>query len=55
MRAGKVGQWREVFDDEMTKQAEEWIYQNLKDTDIKLPAQRLIKANYIEFPQLLIK
>lgn len=36
IRKGKSGGWRDDFDQEMTAQAQEWIKQNLKDTDIKL-------------------
>ncbi|OWR53534.1 Sulfotransferase 1C4 [Danaus plexippus plexippus] len=37
IRKGKAGGWREYFDDEMTKQAEDWIEHNLKDTDFRFP------------------
>ncbi|KAJ0180699.1 hypothetical protein K1T71_004103 [Dendrolimus kikuchii] len=37
IRKGKAGGWKDYFDEEMTKQAEEWIENNLKDTDLRFP------------------
>ncbi|OWR53535.1 retinol dehydratase [Danaus plexippus plexippus] len=37
VRKGKVGGWREYFDEEMTVQAEKWINDYVKDTDFKFP------------------
>lgn len=34
---GKVGGWRNHFDEEMTRQAEQWIKENLSDTDLRFP------------------
>ncbi|CAG4988469.1 unnamed protein product [Parnassius apollo] len=38
IRKGKAGGWREYFDDEMTQEAERWIMDNLKDTDLRFPS-----------------
>ncbi|CAG4988474.1 unnamed protein product [Parnassius apollo] len=38
IRKGKTGGWREYFDDEMTQEAERWITDNLKDTDLRFPS-----------------
>ncbi|XP_050559195.1 sulfotransferase 1C4 isoform X4 [Spodoptera frugiperda] len=38
VRKGKTGGWREYFDEEMTQQAEKWIEDNLKDTDLRFPS-----------------
>lgn len=35
--AGKVGGWRDDFDEEMTEQAEKWIADNLRGTDFRFP------------------
>ncbi|CAK1545182.1 unnamed protein product [Leptosia nina] len=37
IRIGKSGGWRDYFDDEMTVQAEKWIEENLRDTDLRFP------------------
>ncbi|KAM3963079.1 sulfotransferase 1C4-like [Aphomia sociella] len=37
IRKGKAGGWRDYFDEEMTKQAENWIADNLRDTDFRFP------------------
>ncbi|XP_026330043.1 estrogen sulfotransferase-like [Hyposmocoma kahamanoa] len=37
IRRGKVGGWRDYFDEEMTAQAERWIADNLRDTDLRYP------------------
>ncbi|KAG6448318.1 hypothetical protein O3G_MSEX005471 [Manduca sexta] len=37
IRKGKAGGWRDYFDEEMTKQAELWIADNLRDTDMRFP------------------
>ncbi|XP_047021918.1 sulfotransferase 1C4-like isoform X1 [Helicoverpa zea] len=37
IRKGKAGGWRDYFDDEMTQQAEKWIEDNLRDTDLRFP------------------
>uniref|UniRef100_A0A2A4KBH0 Sulfotransferase domain-containing protein n=1 Tax=Heliothis virescens TaxID=7102 RepID=A0A2A4KBH0_HELVI len=38
IRKGKAGGWHEYFDDEMTQQAEKWIQDNLRDTDLRFPS-----------------
>ncbi|XP_050678451.1 sulfotransferase 1A1-like isoform X1 [Leptidea sinapis] len=37
IRKGKAGGWRDYFNDEMTFQAERWLADNLKDTDLRFP------------------
>ncbi|CAD0196950.1 unnamed protein product [Chrysodeixis includens] len=37
IRKGKSGGWRDYFDEEMTQQAERWIADNLRDTDLRFP------------------
>uniref|UniRef100_A0A2A4KAH9 Sulfotransferase domain-containing protein n=1 Tax=Heliothis virescens TaxID=7102 RepID=A0A2A4KAH9_HELVI len=37
IRKGKTNGWRDYFDDEMTQQAEKWIQDNLRDTDLRFP------------------
>ncbi|CAD0196949.1 unnamed protein product [Chrysodeixis includens] len=37
IRKGKAGGWRDYFDEEMTQQAERWIADNLRDTDLRFP------------------
>ncbi|VVD02247.1 unnamed protein product [Leptidea sinapis] len=37
IRKGKAGGWRDYFDEEMTFQAERWLADNLKDTDLRFP------------------
>ncbi|KAJ8722509.1 hypothetical protein PYW07_003689 [Mythimna separata] len=37
IRKGKSGGWRDYFDYEMTQQAERWIEDNLRDTDLRFP------------------
>ncbi|CAK1581650.1 unnamed protein product [Parnassius mnemosyne] len=37
IRKGKVGGWRDYFDEEMTEQAQRWIDENLRDTDLRFP------------------
>ncbi|KAJ0180696.1 hypothetical protein K1T71_004100 [Dendrolimus kikuchii] len=37
IRKGKAGGWRDYFDEEMTEQAERWIADNLRDTDLRFP------------------
>ncbi|KAJ8725830.1 hypothetical protein PYW08_004013 [Mythimna loreyi] len=37
IRKGKSGGWRAYFDDEMTQQLEQWIEDNLRDTDLRFP------------------
>ncbi|XP_045445697.1 luciferin sulfotransferase-like [Melitaea cinxia] len=37
VRRGKVGGWRDDFDEEMTEQAEKWIADNLRGTDFRFP------------------
>ncbi|KAJ8959744.1 hypothetical protein NQ314_006172 [Rhamnusium bicolor] len=34
---GKPGTWREHFDVDLQKEADEWIEENLKDTDLRFP------------------
>ncbi|XP_022819757.1 estrogen sulfotransferase-like [Spodoptera litura] len=40
IRKGKSGGWRDYFDEEMTQQAERWIEENLKDTDLRFPTMK---------------
>ncbi|XP_038215741.1 sulfotransferase 1C4-like [Zerene cesonia] len=37
IRKGKAGGWRDYFDEEMTLQAEKWMADNLRDTDLRFP------------------
>ncbi|XP_004930400.2 sulfotransferase 1C4 isoform X1 [Bombyx mori] len=37
IRKGKAGGWRDYFDEEMTKEAESWMQNNLRDTDLRFP------------------
>ncbi|KPJ21606.1 Sulfotransferase 1C4 [Papilio machaon] len=37
IREGKVGGWTKYFDEAMTQQAEQWIEENLRDTDLRFP------------------
>ncbi|XP_072943485.1 sulfotransferase 1E1-like [Epargyreus clarus] len=37
IRKGKTGGWRDYFDEEMTQQANRWIEENLRDTDLRFP------------------
>ncbi|PZC81680.1 hypothetical protein B5X24_HaOG212124 [Helicoverpa armigera] len=37
IRKGKAGGWRDHFDEEMTQQAERWMEENLRDTDLRFP------------------
>ncbi|CAK1581631.1 unnamed protein product [Parnassius mnemosyne] len=37
IRKGNVGGWRDYFDEEMTEQADRWIEENLRDTDVRFP------------------
>ncbi|XP_053625703.1 sulfotransferase 1 family member D1-like [Plodia interpunctella] len=39
IRKGKSGGWRDYFDEEMTRQAERWIEDNLRDTDLRFPTK----------------
>ncbi|XP_050559191.1 luciferin sulfotransferase-like [Spodoptera frugiperda] len=39
IRKGKSG-WRDYFDEEMTQQAEQWIEENLTDTDLRFPSMK---------------
>lgn len=39
IRNGKVGGYKEYFDEEMEKEAQQWISHNLKDTDLEFPVQ----------------
>ncbi|XP_045491459.1 sulfotransferase 1C4-like [Colias croceus] len=41
VRKGKVGGWRDYFDDEMIEQADRWIRENLADTDLRYPSWEL--------------
>ncbi|CAK1545177.1 unnamed protein product [Leptosia nina] len=38
VRKGKTGGWRDYFDEEMVAQADKWIADNLKDTDLQFPS-----------------
>ncbi|XP_050663857.1 sulfotransferase 1E1-like isoform X5 [Leptidea sinapis] len=38
IRRGKVGGWRQYFDDEMMDQADRWITDNLFNTDLRYPS-----------------
>ncbi|KAH9635326.1 hypothetical protein HF086_017892 [Spodoptera exigua] len=41
IRKGQAGGWRDYFDEEMTKQADEWIKDNLKNSDLRFPHMEL--------------
>ncbi|XP_063822183.1 sulfotransferase 1C4-like [Ostrinia nubilalis] len=41
IRKGKSGDWREHFDEQMTAQAQRWIADNLRGTDLRFPKSRL--------------
>ncbi|KAJ8725839.1 hypothetical protein PYW08_004022 [Mythimna loreyi] len=43
VRKGKVGGWRDYFDEDMTQQADQWINDNLQDTDLRFPSTNLIE------------
>ncbi|KAJ8722507.1 hypothetical protein PYW07_003687 [Mythimna separata] len=43
VRKGKAGDWRDYFDEEMTQQADQWIKDNLRDTDLRFPSTDLIE------------
>ena len=34
---GKIGGWRDYFDEKMEAEANEWIRKNLEDTDLRFP------------------
>ncbi|CAH2073432.1 unnamed protein product, partial [Iphiclides podalirius] len=38
IREGKSGGWSEYFDENMTREAEQWISDNLRDTDLRFPS-----------------
>ena len=42
VRNGQSGNWKAVFSKELEKEADEWISENLKDTDLKFPIEKLI-------------
>ncbi|CAF4938696.1 unnamed protein product [Pieris macdunnoughi] len=37
VRKGKSGGWRDYFDEEMIAQADKWMEDNLRDTDLRFP------------------
>ncbi|XP_026330827.1 estrogen sulfotransferase-like [Hyposmocoma kahamanoa] len=37
VRRGKSGGWREYFDEQLAAHAQQWIDQNLRDTDLRFP------------------
>ncbi|GBP28014.1 Sulfotransferase family cytosolic 1B member 1 [Eumeta japonica] len=37
IRKGKAGGWQEYFDEEMSAEAEKWMQENLKKTDMRFP------------------
>jgi len=37
IRQGKTGNWKEIFTPELEKRFNEWIVDNLKDTDLVFP------------------
>ncbi|CAH2073434.1 unnamed protein product, partial [Iphiclides podalirius] len=39
IRKGKSGGWPEYFDEDMTKEAERWISDNLRNTDLRFPSK----------------
>ena len=41
VRKGKVGDWKNYFDEETTKKWNKWIQDNLKGTDIVMPFEEL--------------
>ncbi|XP_045532596.1 sulfotransferase 1C4-like [Pieris brassicae] len=40
IRKGKTGGWRDYFDEEMTAEADKWIEENLRDTDLRFPSMQ---------------
>ncbi|KAI5632733.1 sulfotransferase domain-containing protein [Phthorimaea operculella] len=44
IRKGKSGGWRDYFDEEMMRQADAWMQQNLRDTDLRFPHLELLEA-----------
>ncbi|XP_022120487.2 sulfotransferase 1B1 [Pieris rapae] len=40
IRKGKSGGWRDYFDEEMTAEADKWIEENLRDTDLRFPSMQ---------------
>ncbi|XP_013180692.1 PREDICTED: sulfotransferase 1C4-like isoform X3 [Papilio xuthus] len=40
IRNGKSGGWRDYFDEEMTREAQLWIDNNLQDTDMRFPSMQ---------------
>lgn len=36
--SGKSGGWREYFDEEMMSEADRWIADNLRDSDLRFPS-----------------
>ncbi|XP_013180690.1 PREDICTED: sulfotransferase family cytosolic 1B member 1-like isoform X1 [Papilio xuthus] len=40
IRKGKSGGWRDYFDEEMTREAQLWIDNNLQDTDMRFPSMQ---------------
>ncbi|XP_047512985.1 sulfotransferase 1C4-like [Pieris napi] len=40
IRKGKSGGWRDYFDEEMTAEADKWIEENLRDTDLCFPSMQ---------------
>ncbi|XP_033211653.1 sulfotransferase 1E1-like [Belonocnema kinseyi] len=39
VRKGKSGNWKSTFTEDLEKEAEEWISENLKDTDLVFPTE----------------
>lgn len=37
VRKGKTGSWQDMFGSELSKEADEWIEEKLKETDIIFP------------------
>ncbi|XP_068629343.1 sulfotransferase 1C4-like [Battus philenor] len=37
IRKGKAGGWRDYFDEEMTQEADRWMEENLRNTDLRFP------------------
>ncbi|CAK1545180.1 unnamed protein product [Leptosia nina] len=40
IRKGNTGGWRDYFDEEMTVEADKWIADNLRDTDLRFPSMQ---------------
>ena len=42
VRKGQSGNWKSEFTEDLEQEADEWIAENLKDTDLAFPIETLI-------------